>query len=1457
MKSKFLAFAASLLAASISHATTYYWDGNGDTAGFAGATGTWASPTSSRWTTTTGGTNIQFSITTTTSDDLYFGTDTVYMTTGTVTVSGTVNAKTMTFGAWGEGVTFTGGTINLGAAATITVNNAHNQAIGSALTGAATSLTKSGGGIVILSSNNTYAGKTIVAGGTLAITGAHTGTGEITLNGGILNLGNGNGTGSLAATVLNVNGGEFRYTRNDSATQSFTTTNVNSTQATFVVNTGNTLNLGTVNRTLGTTPSLSYTGTGTLAALTDNNVGGIMPGFHSGNSWVVANGPGNKITQLASYTQTSVAGTNASNYTDGNIDVNNSAGTLNANINANSLRFNTAAANTLSLSGSNSLATGGILVGSTVGNNLSTISGGTLSGANGNDLHIIQNNTSNGLTIASTIAGLPPLTKSGPGLLTLSANNSFTGGLIINAGQVILGSTSALNSTAGSENAITFTTPTQGTLSLNGNSVTVRSLNGAFAAVNNFHAVQNNHSFSAATLTIGNGLNLNSNFEGLIQNGSAGATLALVKKGTGTLTLGGTVGNTYTGGTTIHAGTVVANNGAALGPAACTLTFAGDSTLQPGYDKNPTFYQNVVINSGVTAKFNEINQYYSMTFNGPVSGSGTLWIGSTDNGQGNTSLNNASNTHTGILRIGDGTRDGNLLVSSLADGAGAIELGGTTGTGYLKIQGLGAITLDSRVIKLCGTTGGGSIKNVRVGTSRLMTIAKNLEITGDGNKTLTLGGTNLGNNAFNGFIPDGAGSIISFTKEDFGKWILSKTANTYSGPTKIMDGLLEIKKLSTGGVASSIGQSGSGPKNLIFGPGPGTGQTPVEGILRYTGAGDSTDRNFILLGNATLDASGSGPIVFSQTGIISPSVPSLTGTFYLGNPVVSGLASTADFMLGMAVTSDAFSGTKIITAITSSTITLDSGTGIQFGTFGLSVGYVANRILRMGGAQTGANTISGILQDSPNHSSTSSPGVLNILKQDAGTWRLDGLNTYTGTTTVNGGTLEVNTLAYGGQPSSIGAATSDAGKLLLGNTTTLRYTGNGHSTDRNFTINGISAGHQATINSSGTGPIEFTNTASPAYGTNNQTRTLNLGGTNTGANILAAKITNNGSGAVSVVKNDSGTWMLAGDNTYTGTTTINGGTLLVSGSLSASSAVIVNGAATLGGNGTYAGSLTLAADTNLAPGAPTSTAPVGNMITPAASIQYAAGASIGTLSIGGNLNISAMAAGNGKLQFELGALNTSDRIAVGGTLSIGSAALGFNDFTFTRLQGLENGTYTLISSNAPIGGTLNPADLSGHIGNGGTGTLQVSPSGTSIELVITVPPFYLWSDDALFGPDNNGDGISNGLAFMLGAPNPEEDAAGLLPRIMAEPGGLVMSFNMRKADKRGNVAVLVQHSGAPGLLGTWTEVAVPDADGGPTQGITFKVSQNQSNADLNDVTATISSSEEIEGKLFGRLKVAE
>ena len=58
----------------------------------------------------------------------------------------------------------------------------------------------------------------------------------------------------------------------------------------------------------------------------------------------------------------------------------------------------------------------------------------------------------------------------------------------------------------------------------------------------------------------------------------------------------------------------------------------------------------------------------------------------------------------------------------------------------------------------------------------------------------------------------------------------------------------------------------------------------------------------------------------------------------------------------------------------------------------------------------------------------------------------------------------------------------------------------------------------------------------------NQNPTLTLTGTNTGYNTLAPVIGDN-SGATSLVKSGTGTWVLTGSNTFSGTTTINAGTL--------------------------------------------------------------------------------------------------------------------------------------------------------------------------------------------------------------------------------------------------------------------------------------------------------------------------
>ena len=78
------------------------------------------------------------------------------------------------------------------------------------------------------------------------------------------------------------------------------------------------------------------------------------------------------------------------------------------------------------------------------------------------------------------------------------------------------------------------------------------------------------------------------------------------------------------------------------------------------------------------------------------------------------------------------------------------------------------------------------------------------------------------------------------------------------------------------------------------------------------------------------------------------------------------------------------------------------------------------------------------------------------------------------------------------------------------------------------------------------------------------TNTATLGGSFSGAaNTISGVIS--GAGALAV--NTAGTWVLAGANTYTGTTTVAAGTLRVNGSLAAASPVTANAGGTLGGSG--------------------------------------------------------------------------------------------------------------------------------------------------------------------------------------------------------------------------------------------------------------------------------------------------
>ena len=192
----------------------------------------------------------------------------------------------------------------------------------------------------------------------------------------------------------------------------------------------------------------------------------------------------------------------------------------------------------------------------------------TLASVSGTAQNIIINGAGD-TTVSGAIATTSgSLTKSGNGILTLNGANTFTGGLTINAGTVSLGNTSALNSTAGSENTVTFGSGSTGTLSLNGNDATITSLNTNATPGTTF--IKNGSASNNATLTIGNSTNANSAYAGTIQDGDTG-TLALNKAGSGTLTLSGA--NTYTGATNINNGKLIISS---------SLQGSGDVVINSG-----------------------------------------------------------------------------------------------------------------------------------------------------------------------------------------------------------------------------------------------------------------------------------------------------------------------------------------------------------------------------------------------------------------------------------------------------------------------------------------------------------------------------------------------------------------------------------------------------------------------------------------------------------------------------------------------------------------------------------------------------------------------------------------------------------------------------------------------------------------------------------------------------------
>lgn len=256
----------------------------------------------------------------------------------------------------------------------------------------------------------------------------------------------------------------------------------------------------------------------------------------------------------------------------------------------NTFALTKSGAGTLVLTGNNT-STGRTIINAGV---LRIGAGGTTGSVSGN---IVNNtslifNRSNASTYAGVISGPGAVTKSGAGRLIFTGANTFTGLTTVSSGELRLQRTgtpslagnltvasgaSVTNSSANRLSA-TSTLNLNGAFLLQGTDQRAGTLKGSGIISNTFTAPAN------STMTIGAG-----NFAGsLVNGGSAGAVLKMLKNTGGTLILTGN--STYTGTTTVAAGllkvngslgntNVLVQSGATLGG---TGTIAGNVTVQNG-----------------------------------------------------------------------------------------------------------------------------------------------------------------------------------------------------------------------------------------------------------------------------------------------------------------------------------------------------------------------------------------------------------------------------------------------------------------------------------------------------------------------------------------------------------------------------------------------------------------------------------------------------------------------------------------------------------------------------------------------------------------------------------------------------------------------------------------------------------------------------------------------------------
>ena len=865
-------------------------------------------------------------------------------------------------------------------------------------------------------------------------------------------------------------------------------------------------------------------------------------------------------------------------------------------------------------------------------------------GAGGGTLELVDAGST--LAESGTIVLNGPLTKTGNGTLTLSTNLSGPGSLNLNAGALTV---TALSSYTGNlnVNAGTFTAAVGGS---NGTNTSMGAGNGTRSVnvgpgatmiwtVNNTLVGGGGNAANLPTINL-NGATLSSTRYNAIGNVALNSGSVLTQAATdgpgayegyqfiGTISAGGTSASsiTSTNGRANHlkgGATTTFNVANATGDASPDLTvssvlrdgsgdYAGVGSLQKTgvgtllLTAANTYTGSTTINGGTLALAATGNLASTAITVGNGGNYDLSAVGGYTLNSGVTVTVSAGGLVTGPLTVGTGS----TLVAGKASGTGddfsgdlsvqgTVNVGGTGTTGTMKIGGTGLLNLNGGTMSfdLSNVTTAGA------GVNDLVNVAGDVSLFGI---------SNISVNKLNGALTNGVYTLLTYAGFLSGDTSNLNLVGITSGARQNF-----VLDLNTPGALLLDVNGFAG--NLTW-VGNGTGNEWDHTVVNWTGAGDN---HFFDGDPVTFNDTGSNTPAVQLGGSLQPASITLNNTTkdytFAGTGTIDGITGITKNGTGTLTitTTNSFTGAVAVNAGTVSVPTvanggtnspLGAGTAVSLGdathqgtlsVTGAGLTATTNRIFTLnagGGAINIADAASNITV------SSAITGTGGLVKTGNGTLTLSAVNTFTGGTTVNGGTLALTT---GGLVGTLGGTVTinTGGTLQSQVSDTLGYGANRATI---ININGGTFTHTPAINLSvwgmtvnmtggllqatngAGGRIDFgtdgnagnvptaINTlasASPATIGGVQVNLRQIDTTFTVANgsasidlLLSAPVVEGIAGA-GITKAGPGTMNVTGTNTYTGPTTINAGTLLVNGSISGSAVTVKNGG-TLGGSGT-------------------------------------------------------------------------------------------------------------------------------------------------------------------------------------------------------------------------------------------------------------------------------------------------